>query len=57
VLMEIKMFVFARYAGLRRRLLVDPHMSKEGSSSPDPVIDNPLSQNPGYFFFSHLCTH
>ena len=51
------MFVFARYAGLRRRLLVDPHMSKEESSSPDPVIDNPLSQNPGYCFFSHLCTH
>ncbi|KAJ6363139.1 hypothetical protein OIU78_003341 [Salix suchowensis] len=43
-----------RYAGLRRRLLVDPHISKNGSSSPDPVIDNPLSQNPdstwGRFF-------
>ncbi|KAB5551984.1 hypothetical protein DKX38_009295 [Salix brachista] len=43
-----------RYAGLRRRLLVDPHISKDGSSSPDPVIDNPLSQNPdstwGRFF-------
>uniref|UniRef100_A0A6N2KH15 Rab-GAP TBC domain-containing protein n=1 Tax=Salix viminalis TaxID=40686 RepID=A0A6N2KH15_SALVM len=43
-----------RYAGLRRRLLVDPHLSKDGRSSPDPVIDNPLSQNPdstwGRFF-------
>ncbi|KAJ6758899.1 TBC1 DOMAIN FAMILY MEMBER GTPASE-ACTIVATING PROTEIN [Salix koriyanagi] len=43
-----------RYAGLRRRLLVDPHLSKDGRNSPDPVIDNPLSQNPdstwGRFF-------
>ncbi|GAB2219105.1 hypothetical protein Drorol1_Dr00006734 [Drosera rotundifolia] len=35
-----------RYAGLRRRLLVDPHVRKDGSSSPDLSIDNPLSQNP-----------
>ncbi|CAK7345741.1 unnamed protein product [Dovyalis caffra] len=42
------------YAGLRRKLLIDPHVSKGGRSSPDPVIDNPLSQNPdstwGRFF-------
>ncbi|KAJ6296435.1 hypothetical protein OIU78_024312 [Salix suchowensis] len=48
------MVVFVRYAGLRRRLLVDPHLSKDGRNSPDPVIDNPLSQNPdstwGRFF-------
>ncbi|KAK4396700.1 TBC1 domain family member 5 [Sesamum angolense] len=39
---------------LRRRLLVDPHVPKDGGSSPDLVIDNPLSQNPdsmwGRFF-------
>lgn len=34
-----------RYARLRRRLLVDP--PKDGSSSPDLAMDNPLSQNPG----------
>ncbi|KAL0308289.1 UNVERIFIED_CONTAM: TBC1 domain family member 5B [Sesamum radiatum] len=43
-----------RYATLRRRLLVDPHVPKDGGSSPDLVIDNPLSQNPdsmwGRFF-------
>ncbi|KAL5836326.1 hypothetical protein ACOSQ4_015823 [Xanthoceras sorbifolium] len=43
-----------RYAGLRRRLLVDPHLPKDGSNSPDLVMDNPLSQNPdstwGRFF-------
>ncbi|XVF47628.1 hypothetical protein PTKIN_Ptkin03bG0125000 [Pterospermum kingtungense] len=44
-----------RYAGLRRRLLVDPHIPKdEGSNSPNLVMDNPLSQNPdstwGRFF-------
>ncbi|KAK2646402.1 hypothetical protein Ddye_021597 [Dipteronia dyeriana] len=42
------------YAGLRRRLLVDPHLPKDGSNSPDLVMDNPLSQNPdstwGRFF-------
>ncbi|KAG8651771.1 hypothetical protein MANES_06G020300v8 [Manihot esculenta] len=36
-----------RYARLRRRLLVDPHLPKDGSNSPNPAIDNPLSQNPG----------
>ncbi|KAK9269362.1 hypothetical protein L1049_001133 [Liquidambar formosana] len=43
-----------RYAGLRRRLLVDPHVPKDGSNSPILVMDNPLSQNPdsmwGRFF-------
>ncbi|KAG2692020.1 hypothetical protein I3760_08G033700 [Carya illinoinensis] len=43
-----------RYAGLRRRLLVDPHSPKDRSSSSDLVMDNPLSQNPdstwGRFF-------
>ncbi|XWS73317.1 hypothetical protein CRYUN_Cryun02cG0118300 [Craigia yunnanensis] len=44
-----------RYAGLRRQLLVDPHVRKDGgSNSPDLVMDNPLSQNPdstwGRFF-------
>ncbi|KAM0943262.1 putative Rab-GTPase-TBC domain-containing protein [Dioscorea sansibarensis] len=34
------------YASMRRRLLIDPHLSKDGSSSPDLSIDNPLSQNP-----------
>ncbi|KAK7329747.1 hypothetical protein VNO77_23924 [Canavalia gladiata] len=35
-----------RYASLRGRLLVDPHILKDGNNSPDPVMDNPLSQNP-----------
>ncbi|KAI4335367.1 hypothetical protein L6164_014017 [Bauhinia variegata] len=35
-----------RYASLRRRLLVDPHIPKDGSNSPDVTMDNPLSQNP-----------
>ncbi|XP_059634592.1 uncharacterized protein LOC132276955 isoform X2 [Cornus florida] len=35
-----------RYAALRRRLLVDLHIPKDGSNSPDLVMDNPLSQNP-----------
>ncbi|CAK9182371.1 unnamed protein product [Ilex paraguariensis] len=43
-----------KYAALRRQLLVDPHVPKDGSSSPDLVMDNPLSQNPdsmwGRFF-------
>lgn len=38
---------FYRYAALRRQLLVDPHVPKDGSNSPDLTIDNPLSQNPG----------
>ncbi|CAA7048826.1 unnamed protein product [Microthlaspi erraticum] len=43
-----------RYAGLRRRLLIDPHLSKDVRNCPDLSIDNPLSQNPdstwGRFF-------
>lgn len=43
-----------RYAALRRRLLVDPHLTKFSDNSPDLVVDNPLSQNPdstwGRFF-------
>lgn len=43
-----------RYAALRRRLLIDPHLSKDVRNSPDLSIDNPLSQNPdstwGRFF-------
>ncbi|EOA16017.1 hypothetical protein CARUB_v10004141mg [Capsella rubella] len=35
-----------RYAALRRRLLIDPHLSKDVRNSPDLSIDNPLSQNP-----------
>ncbi|XP_052199008.1 uncharacterized protein LOC127806058 [Diospyros lotus] len=45
-----------RYAGLRRRLLVNPHIPKDGPNSPSLVMDNPLSQNPdsmwGRFFRS-----
>ncbi|XP_075512918.1 uncharacterized protein LOC142548464 [Primulina tabacum] len=43
-----------RYASLRRKLLVDPHVVKDGGISPDLAMDNPLSQNPdsmwGRFF-------
>ncbi|KAG4387854.1 hypothetical protein GLYMA_09G059200v4 [Glycine max] len=43
-----------RYASLRRRLLVEPHVPKDGANSRNLVIDNPLSQNPdstwGRFF-------
>ncbi|KAG6474131.1 hypothetical protein ZIOFF_068055 [Zingiber officinale] len=35
-----------RYANLRRRLIVDPHLSKDDINS-DLVKDNPLSQSPG----------
>ncbi|KAE8711265.1 Ypt/Rab-GAP domain of gyp1p superfamily protein isoform 3 [Hibiscus syriacus] len=36
-----------RYAGLRRQLLVDPHVPRNGASNPlNLVMDNPLSQNP-----------
>nr|GEY77875.1 hypothetical protein [Tanacetum cinerariifolium] len=42
------------YAALRRRLLIDPLIPKDGSNFPDVVIDNPLSQDPdsmwGQFF-------
>ncbi|KAL2534474.1 Ypt/Rab-GAP domain of gyp1p superfamily protein [Abeliophyllum distichum] len=43
-----------RYAALRRHLLIDPQVLKDGSCSPNLVMDNPLSQNPdsiwGRFF-------
>uniref|UniRef100_A0A1D1Z5D2 TBC1 domain family member 5 n=1 Tax=Anthurium amnicola TaxID=1678845 RepID=A0A1D1Z5D2_9ARAE len=43
-----------RYAILRRRLLIDPHINKDGNKCPELVMDNPLSQNPesmwGRFF-------
>ncbi|KAI4376821.1 hypothetical protein MLD38_014537 [Melastoma candidum] len=43
-----------RYASLRKSLLVDPHVTKDGIDSPDLSVDNPLSQNPdsswGRFF-------
>ncbi|GAA0155075.1 GTPase-activating protein [Lithospermum erythrorhizon] len=43
-----------RYASLRRQLLLDHHISKNGSNAPDLIIDNPLSQCPdsmwGRFF-------
>ncbi|XP_024311816.1 TBC1 domain family member 5 homolog B isoform X2 [Brachypodium distachyon] len=35
-----------RYANLRRRLLIDPHHSKDEEGAPDLVVENPLSQNP-----------
>ncbi|ESW10772.1 hypothetical protein PHAVU_009G236600 [Phaseolus vulgaris] len=35
-----------RYASLRRRLLVEPHVPKDGTNSPNLAIDNPLSLNP-----------
>ncbi|GFQ04652.1 tbc1 domain family member 5 [Phtheirospermum japonicum] len=42
------------YASLRKQLLVDPHLPKDGGCSPDLVMDNPLSQDPdsmwGRFF-------
>ncbi|CAH8356108.1 unnamed protein product [Eruca vesicaria subsp. sativa] len=43
-----------RYALLRRRLLMDPHLLKDDRDSLNLFIDNPLSQNPdsawGQFF-------
>ncbi|KAI3775281.1 hypothetical protein L1987_49852 [Smallanthus sonchifolius] len=42
------------YAALRRRILINPHISKDESNFRDLVMDNPLSQNPdsmwGRFF-------
>ncbi|XP_076892653.1 uncharacterized protein LOC143544422 [Bidens hawaiensis] len=42
------------YAALRRRLLTNPHISKDENNFRDLVMDNPLSQNPdstwGRFF-------
>lgn len=40
---------------MRRRLLVEPHVPKDGSNSPDLVMDNPLSQNPGMHVHNFLC--
>ncbi|KAJ1433447.1 Rab-GTPase-TBC domain [Sesbania bispinosa] len=45
-LLYIKISQVPRYACLRGRLLVDPHTPKDGGSSPNLVMDNPLSQNP-----------
>ncbi|GJM97775.1 hypothetical protein PR202_ga14727 [Eleusine coracana subsp. coracana] len=43
-----------RYANLRRRLLIDPHLSKDEEGATNLVVENPLSQNPestwGQFF-------
>lgn len=43
-----------KYAELRRRLLVDPHIMEESQKGSDLSMDNPLSQNPesswGRFF-------
>jgi len=54
--MDIKndCFYIVRYASLRRRLLVEPHVPKDGTNSPNLVIDNPLSQNPGNSKFFSL---
>jgi len=38
--------VWCRYANLRRRLLIDPHLSKDEAGAPDLIVENPLSQNP-----------
>jgi|APAra0007618257_1042622.scaffolds.fasta_scaffold04409_2 hypothetical protein len=46
----LQCFCLCRYAALRRRLLIDPHLSKDVRNSPDLSIDNPLSQNPGISF-------
>lgn len=53
---QSNIYIYVRYAGLRRRLLIDPHIPKDGRSSSDLTMDNPLSQNPGniYSFFVHL---
>ncbi|TVU08433.1 hypothetical protein EJB05_41837, partial [Eragrostis curvula] len=43
-----------RYANLRRRLLIDPHLSKDEEGTLNLIVENPLSQNPestwGQFF-------
>ncbi|KAJ9550840.1 hypothetical protein OSB04_014885, partial [Centaurea solstitialis] len=36
------------YASLRRRLLIDPLIPKDGSNFPDLTMDNPLSQDPDW---------
>lgn len=47
-------FPFSRYAALRRRLLINPHISKDESNFRDHVMDNPLSQNPGTFITFYI---
>lgn len=44
---KVLFLLFFKYASLRRQLLIDPHLPKDASDSPDFVMDNPLSQNPG----------
>jgi len=53
-----KFFFLVRYASLRRRLLVEPHVPKNGTNSANLVIDNPLSLNPGTskFFVLYFST-
>lgn len=43
----LSLILFFRYAALRRQFLVDTRVSKDEKNSPDLVMDNPLSQNPG----------
>lgn len=38
---------YFRYADLRRRLLVDPHIIDEDQTASQLRMDNPLSQDPG----------
>jgi len=38
-----------RYASLRRRLLVEAPIPKNGANTPNLEMDNPLSQNPGKY--------
>ena len=45
------MFLSCRYALLRRRLLMDPHILNDDRDLPTLFIDNPLSKNPGYLMF------
>ncbi|KAL4590063.1 hypothetical protein LXL04_002982 [Taraxacum kok-saghyz] len=44
-----------RYAALKRRLLINPHISKDETNFRDLVMDNPLSQNPGIYLIT--CLH
>ena len=36
--------VWCRYANLRRRLLIDPHLSKDEEGAPELIVQNPLPQ-------------
>lgn len=51
------MFFSCRYALLRRRLLINPHILKDEDSSPNFFIDNPLSQNPSKLLFPLLIAY